>query len=499
MPLYIHPYGTSSLDFAPDINTSSPSTEVSSPGNETDPVWNAEKENYATKQDLEVSVKELAPEIIRETLPELMAEEAKDIIDAAVSTAVASSLPGAVNEAVAEAVPGAVANAVELAVDDVIAVASAAQLSANSAEDAATLAKQAYIDVQQVAASVATDLSEYLPLSGGSMYGTVAFSDKGSIAASTDAAVLSGVWEYTPTVQPSKNELVVFSSLEPIKASLSSALSGVSDTDSAVNSLSHTIKDVHIPTDAFRWQDVYDTQYSIIVENFAAKGLSLDSEHYTDIPIGTQYTVTFMYGGVVVLDVVNTDTEFSTVVHNNQQVWSSEGLVAGQNITKCLFVRENDTLTVTGAQSCRFAPAIPDPTSILARVVTMINDAISKSYAASVQAARKIYLGTGSLNYDFTQPTVVIGTDGLITLGDAGGWTALLNGAIVITYSAVVGAAKTVTVDDETVWSATLSILGASTTKSPSDPIRINAGQVVRATGLLGLAESLDITFYPNA
>ncbi len=126
----------------------------------------------------------------------------------------------------------------------------------------------------------------------------------------------------------------------------------------------------------------------------------------------------------------------------------------------------------------------------------MVSDGMAAVYAAAIKKAQEIYAGTTDLDFDFNQPTVIIGANGLLSVGASGGYAVPANGAIVCTYSAVVGAVKTVQVNGATVWTSPLSLLGLGV--PPSDPIRVNAGDVISSVGVLGLGESLNVTFYPN-
>ncbi len=257
----------------------------------------------------------------------------------------------------------------------------------------------------------------------------------------------------------------------------------------------------HISTDAFKWQGEYDKEREMYIANAGAMGFKLSG---TSVP----YTVTNSafeitgteYNVLITAEFTNPEENtFTVITVNGQEVYSTEGLYPGSTVRKTFYLFPGDTMSASRETNVTVEYLVPDPDSQLAKIVAQLTSNISDVYAAAVNSAKEIYEGTGSLNYDMTQPTKVMGTGGLITLGGSEGFTVPQNGCLIVTYSALVGAAKSILVDGDVVWSAVLSLLGASTTKSPSDPIRVNTGQVVTSTGLVGVGEALDVTFYPNA
>ncbi len=265
-----------------------------------------------------------------------------------------------------------------------------------------------------------------------------------------------------------------------------------------IDTLDATLNGKHIPTDRYRWSDFYGTQLDLYEQIAASQGLKPDFDNTVNVPQGTPYTVTGPQGGLLTVNALNSSGFFTVVSILGKDGWNSDGLIEGVSITKYFRLLNGDQIQVDNASSVTFTPAIPDPTSPPAVMLTQINDNMARMYARLLEEAQKIYDGS-TPKLDYTQPLVVLGTGGLITLGDNNGWTATSNGGIVVTYSATLGAAKILLVDGVQRWQAVLALLGASTTKSPSEPIQVSTGQVVTVTGLVGLVESLDVTFYPNA
>lgn len=124
-----------------------------------------------------------------------------------------------------------------------------------------------------------------------------------------------------------------------------------------------------------------------------------------------------------------------------------------------------------------------------------IADGNAALYASMVQIAQDVYKGA-PVQYDMSRGTVIIGGGGIITLGGGGSWTAAQNGCIVCIYNSVFGGLASVSVNGTEQFNSGVSVLGLNGT--PSDPIRINAGDVVTASGGLSLGGSFNVTFYPN-
>lgn len=123
-----------------------------------------------------------------------------------------------------------------------------------------------------------------------------------------------------------------------------------------------------------------------------------------------------------------------------------------------------------------------------------IGDAIASMYGSMVEVAQEVYAGTLP-EMDTTRPTQIYGSGGLLTLDAGGQWTAPVNGFIVVVYQAILGVAPVLLKNDTAVDYGSLSILGSGT---PSAPIQVNSGDVLTATGSLGLGSSFNVTFYPN-
>ncbi len=128
-----------------------------------------------------------------------------------------------------------------------------------------------------------------------------------------------------------------------------------------------------------------------------------------------------------------------------------------------------------------------------------MNDLIIKGLADVKQYCQELYEGT-TPTYDYSQPTVVIGSNGLITVADGNEWTATGNGAIICSVGGLLGTSIIVKINDIDVWTSPISVLGLPVggDENPSVEIRINSGDVVSTSGLLGVGQSLNITFYPN-
>ncbi len=257
--------------------------------------------------------------------------------------------------------------------------------------------------------------------------------------------------------------------------------------------------DMHVNTDHNRWNNNAFSHGLLYAESAAARGLKL-SDDSAPIFAGEVYVIPDQYGGLLDFTFTNSDTEFAVLTNKTTgQQYSTQGYAPNVQGSEPFRVDQGDQIQFSGPATLTYRAYVPDPNSQLAQIVASLSAEITAVYAAAIEAAKEIYAGTGDLNYDFTQPTKVVGKDGIIAVGGSEGYTFTANGAIVVTYSALIGAAKSVLVDDVVVWETVLSLLGANTTKSPSDPIKVSTGQVVTTSGLLGVAESLDVTFYPNA
>ncbi len=257
----------------------------------------------------------------------------------------------------------------------------------------------------------------------------------------------------------------------------------------------------HVLNDAAHWGDYHKTEFRFYDLAAASQGL-MRSPNTSNFPIGTAQIIPDGAIGVIQLVFQDTDTAFTTVTVNGNQEFVSEGFATGITFNKTGPVKAGDTVIITGPSvAATFYPWVPDPDSMLAKMAAQFAKDTTSAYVAAIDAAKKIYSGMGDtdFSYDFSQPKVIIGNGGVIAVGGSNEtYTVEQNGAIIVTYTAILAAAKQVLVDDAVVWQTVLSLLGANTAQSPSEPIRVSTGQTISSSGLAGVGESLTVTFYPN-
>lgn len=126
-------------------------------------------------------------------------------------------------------------------------------------------------------------------------------------------------------------------------------------------------------------------------------------------------------------------------------------------------------------------------------------DANVKLRADMMAYAQNLYSGTVPV-YDYTIPQKIYGTGGLVNLLNGDSYTVPQNGAIVCEVGGLLGLAVVVQVNGNTVWTSPVMLLGAqiSGDTNPSSEIQVSTGDIVTTTGVLGVGQVLDITFYPN-
>ncbi len=119
------------------------------------------------------------------------------------------------------------------------------------------------------------------------------------------------------------------------------------------------------------------------------------------------------------------------------------------------------------------------------------NQALYAKVMADVQAMIEGRI----MPYDTTNGIMIFGAAGLLDLGGGQSWSATSNGVIIVVYSAILGVAPILTINDETVSYGGISLLGSG---APSDPIPVQVGDQISASGILGLGSSFNVTFYPT-
>ncbi len=118
---------------------------------------------------------------------------------------------------------------------------------------------------------------------------------------------------------------------------------------------------------------------------------------------------------------------------------------------------------------------------------------ISELRAELKQFVIDTYAGT-TPTYDYSQAQTILQAGGLINLADQGSYTIPTNGAIQAQVGGLLGAGLTVTVNGAIVWTAPVNLLVSLS----SPEIQVNAGDVVAASGIVGLGQTINIDYYPN-
>ncbi len=109
------------------------------------------------------------------------------------------------------------------------------------------------------------------------------------------------------------------------------------------------------------------------------------------------------------------------------------------------------------------------------------------------QYAQLLYEGTTPV-YNYEEEHIVIQAGGLVDLGSQGSFTAPLNGMVQMSVNGLLSAIAVLEVNGETVWASPLGLLSAST----SPEIQVNTGDVVTASGVLGIGQTVVVIFAPN-
>jgi hypothetical protein len=102
-------------------------------------------------------------------------------------------------------------------------------------------------------------------------------------------------------------------------------------------------------------------------------------------------------------------------------------------------------------------------------------------------------------NYDYSNPTVIVGTGGLISVSQNRSVTIPANGAIKCNIGGLLSTSIVVNRNDSPIWTSPILLLGSTIgDPNPSDYIPVAAGDIVTVSGSLGLGQVLNVTFYPN-
>ncbi len=79
-------------------------------------------------------------------------------------------------------------------------------------------------------------------------------------------------------------------------------------------------------------------------------------------------------------------------------------------------------------------------------------------------------------------------------LGGQGSFTAPSNGMVQMSVNGLLSAIAQLKVNDENVWVSPLGLLSAST----SPEVQVNTGDVITASGVLGIGQTVVVIFAPN-
>lgn len=123
---------------------------------------------------------------------------------------------------------------------------------------------------------------------------------------------------------------------------------------------------------------------------------------------------------------------------------------------------------------------------------------------AKIEARLKQYIADyidGTVpQYDYSSPVLVIGSGGLITVGGGASYTIPTNGAIRCESGGLLGVGATVTVNGSIVWVSPVQVLGVPLggDENPSQEIPVSANDLIASPNLLGIGQTLTVTYYPR-
>lgn len=96
--------------------------------------------------------------------------------------------------------------------------------------------------------------------------------------------------------------------------------------------------------------------------------------------------------------------------------------------------------------------------------------------------------------YDYSKTVTVITGGSLVNLVEQDTYTVPVNGAIQATVGGLLGAGLQLKVNGETVWTAPLNLL----LPLSSDEIPVSAGDIISASGVVGIGQTIDVSYTPN-
>ncbi len=202
-----------------------------------------------------------------------------------------------------------------------------------------------------------------------------------------------------------------FNQLADGVTSISTALG---TTTANLATLDTTVNNLHIPTDRFKWQDIYDDELVFFEELAAANGLMPDPENNVPVTSASPYTAPDPYGGLFKATAINQSvSDFTTVTISNGDTaikfWTSQGGVDNVGYIKYLRVQEGYTITVggTGSNVCTYTPAKEDvnnPTRILLQKMQAQIDA-NKQMSLDINARMSNKKPSGTMTPILTEST----------------------------------------------------------------------------------------------
>lgn len=122
----------------------------------------------------------------------------------------------------------------------------------------------------------------------------------------------------------------------------------------------------HRSTDAFRWDDLYDSQEDIYNLIAQMSGMRSDLDNIQDISTASQtssFTVTNLLGGMLEVEITNQGTIYGSVVINGQLAYDTNGLIEGRTVTKYFMLTEGDVVYGINVDSMMYTPFVEDTDS----------------------------------------------------------------------------------------------------------------------------------------
>lgn len=179
---------------------------------------------------------------------------------------------------------------------------------------------------------------------------------------------------------------------------------------------------IHRDTDVFRWNDAYNGERRSIIRDAKNDGLMPDEATVVVPAPSLPMTINDEEGGVIGITFSNVNGKYCTILINDEEVYSSNGLPSSASVTKYYWVFRGDIISSINAETYIYTPFNRDPEARI-NILQDENDSLRLQIVQNKNDILDIWAAIENLQPDINNAVTIIDMDSSIDITNNGTFT----------------------------------------------------------------------------